>query len=68
MPDVPLSAPIIRAAVRTLEEMAIVNEMTGQRRHRVVAYQAYLASSAKGAAAVRLPTVPTLYPTRDASQ
>lgn len=48
-PDVPLSAPTIRAAVRTLEEMDIVNEMTGQRRHRVFAYQAYLTILSEGA-------------------
>lgn len=48
-PDVALSPPTIRAAVRTLEEMDIVNEMTGQRRHRVFAYQAYLDILGEGA-------------------
>lgn len=48
-PHVPLSTPTIRAAVRMLEEMAIVNEMTGQRRHRVFAYQAYLDILSEGA-------------------
>lgn len=39
----------IRAAVRTLEEMEIVNELTGQRRHRVFAYRQYLDILGEGA-------------------
>jgi Fic family protein len=48
-PRLALSAPTIRAAIRTLEEMDIVNELTGQRRHRVFAYQAYLDILSEGA-------------------
>lgn len=48
-PHMALSAPTIRAAVRTLEEMEIVNELTGQRRHRVFAYQQYLDILSEGA-------------------
>jgi Fic family protein len=48
-PHLALSAPTIRAAIRTLEEMEIVNELTGQRRHRVFAYSAYLDILSEGA-------------------
>lgn len=48
-PHMALSAPTIRAAVRTLEEMEIANELTGQRRHRVFAYQQYLDILSEGA-------------------
>ncbi len=48
-PHLALSAPTIRAAIRTLEEMEIVNELTGQRRHRVFAYQQYLDILSEGA-------------------
>ncbi|MEO6263615.1 MAG: Fic family protein [Luteimonas sp.] len=48
-PHLALSAPTIRAAMRTLEEMEIVNELTGQRRHRVFAYSAYLDILSEGA-------------------
>ena len=48
-PHLALTAPTIRAAIRTLEEMEIVNELTGQRRHRVFAYQQYLDILSEGA-------------------
>lgn len=48
-PKLTLSAPTIRAAIRTLEELEIVNELTGQRRHRVFAYQQYLDILSEGA-------------------
>lgn len=48
-PQLPLSAPTIRAAVRALEGLGIVNELTGQQRHRVFAYQAYLDILSEGA-------------------
>lgn len=48
-PRVALSAPTIRAAIRTLEDMQIINELTGQRRHRVFAYQHYLDILSEGA-------------------
>jgi len=48
-PHLALSAPTIRAAIRTLQELAIVNELTGQQRHRVFAYQAYLDILSEGA-------------------
>lgn len=48
-PHLALSAPTIRAAVRTLETLEIVNELTGQQRHRVFAYQAYLDILSEGA-------------------
>ena len=48
-PHIALSAPTIRSAIRTLEELEIVNELTGQRRHRVFAYQAYLDILSEGA-------------------
>lgn len=48
-PHLALSAPTIRAAIRTLEEMGIVNELTGQRRHRVFAYRQYLDILSEGA-------------------
>ena len=37
-PHLALSPPTIRAAIATLSDMGIVNELTGQRRHRVFAY------------------------------
>ena len=48
-PQLALSAPTIRAAIKTLQEMEIVNELTGQRRHRVFAYQTYLDILSEGA-------------------
>jgi Fic family protein len=48
-PDLALSAPTIRAAIRKLEELEIVNELTGQRRHRVFAYSKYLEILSEGA-------------------
>lgn len=48
-PRIPLSPPTIRAAVRTLQELDIVNELTGQQRHRVFAYQDYLDILSEGA-------------------
>lgn len=48
-PRLALSAPTIRSAIRTLEAMEIVNELTGQRRHRVFAYSEYLAILSEGA-------------------
>ncbi len=48
-PHLALSAPTIRAAVRALEELEIVNELTGQQRHRVFAYQKYLDILSEGA-------------------
>lgn len=48
-PNLALSAPTIRAAIRTLQDMDIVNELTGQRRHRVFAYQQYLDILSEGA-------------------
>jgi len=48
-PHLALSAPTVRAAVRTLEALEIVNELTGQQRHRVFAYQAYLDILSEGA-------------------
>ncbi|HEY0860999.1 MAG TPA: Fic family protein [Pseudoxanthomonas sp.] len=49
LPQLPLSAPTIRAAVETLQEMEIVNELTGQQRHRLFAYSTYLAILSEGA-------------------
>ena len=48
-PELPLSPPTIRAAVRALEELEIVNEVTGQQRHRVFAYSRYLGILSEGA-------------------
>lgn len=48
-PQLALSAPTIRAAIATLQQMQIVNELTGQRRHRVFAYQTYLDILSEGA-------------------
>ncbi|GGK16124.1 Fic family protein [Luteimonas terricola] len=48
-PELPLSPPTIRAAVRALEELEIVNEVTGQQRHRVFAYTRYLDILSEGA-------------------
>ena len=48
-PHLALTPPTIRAAVRALEELGIANELTGQRRHRVFAYQAYLDILSEGA-------------------
>ncbi|SOT93285.1 Fic family protein [Xanthomonas arboricola] len=48
-PGLSLSAPTIRAAVRTLQELEIVNELTGQQRHRIFAYHAYLDILSEGA-------------------
>jgi Fic family protein len=48
-PQLALSPPTIRAGVRELEEFGIVNEVTGQQRHRVFAYQKYLEILSEGA-------------------
>ena len=48
-PHIPLTPPTIRAAVRALEELEILNELTGQQRHRVFAYQEYLGILSEGA-------------------
>lgn len=48
-PQLALSPPTIRAAVRALEDMEIVNEVTGQQRHRVFVYQQYLDILSEGA-------------------
>lgn len=48
-PHLPLSAPTIRAAVETLQDLGIANELTGQQRHRVFAYSAYLNILSEGA-------------------
>lgn len=48
-PQLALSPPTIRAAIATLSDMGIVNELTGQRRHRVFAYQSYLEILSEGA-------------------
>ena len=48
-PQLALSPPTIRAAVRALEALGIVNEVTGQQRHRVFAYQQYLDILSEGA-------------------
>ncbi|EFF47989.1 Fic family protein [Xanthomonas citri] len=48
-PHLSLSVPTIRAAVRTLQELKIVNKLTGQQRHRIFAYQAYLDILSEGA-------------------
>ena len=42
-----LSAPTILTAIRTLQDMEIVNELTGQRRHRVSLISVTSKSSAK---------------------
>nr|MBP6627763.1 Fic family protein [Arenimonas sp.] len=48
-PHVGLSDPTIRSAIATLADMGIVNELTGQRRHRVYVYQTYLEILSEGA-------------------
>jgi len=48
-PRLPFSAPTIRAAIDSLMELGIVNELTGQRRNRVFAYQRYLEILSEGA-------------------
>lgn len=48
-PMLPMSAPTIRAAIDALVDLGIANELTGQRRNRVFAYQAYLAILGEGA-------------------
>ncbi len=48
-PLLALSAPTIRSAIAVLDDMGIANEITGQRRHRVFAYQAYLEILSEGA-------------------
>lgn len=49
MPHLALSAPTVRAAIRTLQDMEILNELTGQRRNRVFAYQRYFEILNEGA-------------------
>lgn len=48
-PHLPLSAPTLRTAIGLLQELEILNEVTGQRRHRVYAYQSYLDILSEGA-------------------
>jgi Fic family protein len=48
-PDIALSLPTIRTAVSALQDLGIVNELTGQQRHRVFAYQQYLDILSEGA-------------------
>ncbi len=48
-PRLALSPPTIRAAIDSLIELGIVNELTGQRRNRVFAYQRYLEILSEGA-------------------
>lgn len=48
-PKLALSAPTIRSAIRTLEDLRILNELTGQRRNRVFAYERYLDILSEGA-------------------
>lgn len=48
-PHLSLSAPTIRGAVQALSDLGIVNELTGQRRNRVFAYQSYLDILSEGA-------------------
>lgn len=48
-PKVPLSAPTVRAAFTTMQDLGIVVEVTGQQRHRIYAYQAYLDILSEGA-------------------
>lgn len=48
-PRLPFSAPTIRSAIDSLMELGIVNELTGQRRNRVFAYQRYLEILSEGA-------------------
>lgn len=49
VPHLPLSPPTLRMAIAALQELEILNEVTGQRRHRVYAYQAYLDILSEGA-------------------
>ena len=49
VPHVPLSRPTLRMAISALQDLGILNEVTGQRRHRVYAYQAYLDILSEGA-------------------
>lgn len=44
-----LSLPTVRAGIRALAELGIVSELTGKRRYRVFAYDAYLRILAEGA-------------------
>lgn len=48
-PALPMSGPTLHGAIAALAELGIVNELTGQRRNRVFAYQAYLAILSEGA-------------------
>ncbi len=43
------TGPTSRAAIHTLEELGIVDELTGQRRRRVFAYRQYLDILSEGA-------------------
>lgn len=43
-----LSAPTVRAALRMLERLGIVRELTGKRRNRLFGYQPYIALLAEG--------------------
>ena len=49
LPRLPVSAPTVRAAVASLQELGLVNELTGQRRNRVFAYTEYLDILSEGA-------------------
>jgi Fic family protein len=49
LPQLALSAPTVRSAIRTLQDMDILNELTGQRRNRVFAYQRYFEILNEGA-------------------
>lgn len=48
-PHLALSPPTIRAAIDALQDLGIVDEITGQRRHRVFAYRKYLDILSEGA-------------------
>lgn len=48
-PYIALSAPTVRSAIRTLQGMNILNELTGQRRNRVFVYQRYFEILNEGA-------------------
>lgn len=49
LPQLALSAPTVRSAIRTLQNMDILNELTGQQRNRVFAYQRYFEILNEGA-------------------
>lgn len=45
-----VAAPTVRAAIRTLHDLKLLNEITGQRRNRVWVYSSYYALLSEGAA------------------